>query len=127
MLRPIPGVLLSDNVTIKVCTGTDIWQKPTWDKYQVSKVHLQDTNEVRKTKENTEVLLRSILFIDGTRSTPHLDYRALASQSEAAGKPLRAVVSSFDGTLLGEFEVLSVDVLPDVPATRVHHIELGMV
>ena len=127
MLRPIPGVLLSDNVTIKVCTGTDIWQKPTWDEYQVSKVHLQDTNEVRKTKENTEVLLRSILFIDGTRSTPHLDYRGLAIQSEAAGKPLRAVVSSFDGTLLGEFEVLSVDVLPDVPAIRVHHIELGMV
>ena len=127
MLGPIPQSLLVDSVTIKVCNSVDAWQNPTWDEYQVSNVHLQDTNEVRKTKENTEVLLRSILFIDAQNSTPELDYRALASQSEAAGKPLRAVVSSFDGTLLGEFEVLSVDVLPDVPAIRVHHIELGMV
>ena len=103
-----------------------------WNRY-LAKTNLGGAPSIQgafagyKRGTNTEVLLRSILFIDGTRSTPHLDYRALASQSEAAGKPLRAVVSSFDGTLLGEFEVLSVDVLPDVPAMRVHHIELGMV
>lgn len=126
MLGPIPQSLLVDSVTIKVCNGVDAWQKPTWDEYQVSNVHLQDTNEVRKTKENTEVLLRSILFIDAKNSAPELDYRALASQSEAAGKPMRAIVSSANGTVTGDFEVLVVDVVPNVPATGVHHVELGM-
>lgn len=127
MLGPIPQSLLVDSVTIKVCNSVDVWQNPTWDEYQVSNVHLQDTNEVRKTKENTEVLLRSILFIDAQNSTPELDYRALASQSEASGKPMRAIVSSANGTVTGDFEVLVVDVVPNVPATGVHHVELGMV
>lgn len=33
----------------------DAWQKPVWQDYEVSRVHLQNTNEVKKTKENTEV------------------------------------------------------------------------
>jgi exosome complex RNA-binding protein Rrp42 (RNase PH superfamily) len=66
MLRPIPRALLVDIATIKVCTGLDMWQKPTFQEYTVSNVHIQSTNEVKKTKENTEVVLRSVLFIDGT-------------------------------------------------------------
>lgn len=127
MLRPIPKWLLRDLVTIKVCTGIDAWQKPTWQEYTVSNVHLQNTNEVKKTRDNTEVVLRSILFIDSTRSTPQLDYAALVEQSEAAGKPMRAIVTNAAGVVAGDFEVLTVDLVPDVPSDRVHHIELGMV
>ena len=90
MLRPIPQQLLRDLVTIKVCTGMDAWQKPTWQEYAVSNVHLQNTNEVKKTRDNTEVVLRSVLFIDQVRSTPQLDYAALVEQSESAGKPIRS-------------------------------------
>ena len=61
MLRPIPQSLLGDLAIIKVCTGMDAWQKPVWQDYEVSRVHLQNTNEVKKTKENTEVVLRSSL------------------------------------------------------------------
>lgn len=127
MLRPIPKWLLRDLVTIKVCTGMDAWQKPTWQEYTVSNVHLQNTNEVKKTRDNTEVVLRSILFIDSTRSTPQLDYAALVEQSESAGKPMRAIVTNAAGVAAGDFEVLTVDLVPDVPSDRVHHIELGMV
>lgn len=127
MLRPIPSQLLRDLVTIKVCTGMDAWQKPTWQEYTVSNVHLQNTNEVKKTKDNTEVVLRSVLFIDTTRSTPQLDYDSLVERSEAAGKPMRAVVFNSAGEQYGDYEVLTVDPVPDVPSDRVHHIELGMV
>lgn len=127
MLRPIPVQLLRDMVTIKVCTGMDAWQNPTWQEYQVSNVHLQNTNEVKKTKENTEVVLRSILFIDSVRSAPQLDYDALVQQSEAAGKPLRAVATDSNGNQYGEYEVITVDPVPDVPSNRVHHVELGLV
>ena len=127
MLRPIPQSLLGDMMTLKVCIGMDVWQKPSWQDYTVQNVHIQNTNEVKKTKENTEVVLRSVLFIDSRRSTPSLDYDSLAEQSQKAGKPLRCVVFNSRGQKYGEYEVLTVDPVPDVPATRIHHIELGLV
>lgn len=127
MLRPIPQSLLGDMMTLKVCIGMDAWQKPSWQDYTVQNVHIQNTSEVKKTKENTEVVLRSILFIDSRRSTPSLDYDSLAEQSQKAGKPLRCVVYNSNGQKYGEYEVLMVDPVPDVPATRIHHIELGLV
>ena len=88
---------------------------------------LQNTNEVKKTKENTEVVLRSTLFIDASLSRPALDYDSLAEHSQKAGKPLRCEVFNSQGQKYGEYEVLTVDPVPDVPATRVHHVELGLV
>ena len=105
----------------------DAWQSPTWLEYTVKNVHLQSTNEVRKSKENTEVVLRSVLFVDGVRSRPALDYDALAEQSQAAGKPMRCIVYNAAGQIYGEYEVVTTDPVPDVPATRVHHVELGLV
>ena len=127
MLRPIPQSLLGDIATIKVCSGVDVWQNPSWQTYTVNNVHLQNTNEVKKSKDNTEVVLRATLFIDSILSQPSLDYAALADQSEAAGKPMRGVVTDSNGNEAGDFEVLIVDFVPDVPATRVHHVELGLV
>lgn len=127
MLRPIPQSLLGDLAVIKVCTGTDAWQNATWDDYTVKNVHLQNTNEVKKTKDNTEVVLRSVLFIDSVRSAPALDYDSLAELSQKNGKPLRCEVYNHAGQKYGDYEVLTVDPVPDVPATRVHHIELGLV
>ncbi len=127
MLRPIPQQLLRDLVTIKVCTGVDAWQNPTWQETTVRNVHIQNSNEVRKTVNNTEVVLRSVLFIDGKRSRPRLDYDALAAQSEAAGRPMRATVYNYKGGLVGDYNVLVVNACPDVPSTDTHHVELGLV
>lgn len=127
MLPSIPKSLLVDVMTLYVCTGVDSWQNPTWETYTVNNVHLQNTNEVKKTKENTEVVLRSILFVDSKKSTPQLDYGALAGQSEQSGKPMRCTVTNSQGISQGDFEILTVDLLDDVPATRIHHVELGLV
>lgn len=127
MLPSIPQSLLGDIAIIKVCTGVDTWQNAEWQPYMVNNVHLQNTNEVKKSKDNTEVVLRSMLFIDGRLSQPVLDYDLLAEQSQKAGKPLRCEVYNSQGQKYGEYEVLTVDPVPDVPATRVHHIELGLV
>lgn len=127
MLSPIPQSLLVDIATLKVCTGVDAWQSPTWEEYTVNNVHLQNTNEVKKTKDNTEVVLRSILFVDATRSTPQLDFDGLATSSQATGKPMRCEVYSSSGTLYGDYEVLTVDPVPNVPSNTIHHVELGLV
>ena len=128
MLPSIPQSLLVDIATIEVCTGIDMWGNSTNPQtYVVNNVHLQNTNEVKKTKDNTEVVLRSILFIDSKKSNPQLDYAELVEQSEMAGKPLRCVVTDSNGNQYGDFEVLTVDLVPDVPATKIHHVELGLV
>ena len=118
MLRPIPQSLLGDLAIVKVCTGMDAWQKPAWKDYEVKRVHLQNTNEVKKTKENTEVVLRSTLFIDASLSRPVLDYDSLVEESQKAGKALRCEVYNAQGQKYGDYEVLTVDPVPDVTATR---------
>lgn len=127
MLRPIPSQLLRDSMILKVCTGMDAWQNPTWQELIVTGVHVQNTNEIKKTTANTEVVLRSVIFVDPIRSKPSFDYEALCQQSLAAGKAMRAVAQNYQGQVLGDFEILTVDPVPDVPATRTHHIELGCV
>lgn len=127
MLRPIPSFLLTDTLVLNVCAQVDAWQNVSQTQYTVNNVHLQNTNETVKSKENTEVVLRSVLFIDGARSTPVLDYDALAEQSQKAGAPMTCTVTNAQGQTLGPFTILTVDPVPDVPSTRIHHIELGLV
>lgn len=122
MLRPIPSNLLRYRATISVCTGIDKWQNPTFTDYAITSVHLQATNEVKRTRDNAEVVLRSMLWIDGRRSHPRLDWYALQKQSEDNGRELKVTV---DG--VGVFTVKTVDALPDYPSDRIHHWEMGMV
>jgi len=93
----------------------------------VNHVHLQSESAISKGPDNTEVLLRGILFVDARRSTPVLDLYALQKQALEAGDTMRAVVTDASGTEIGDYAVLVVDDLPDVPATRRHHWELGLV
>lgn len=127
MLRPIPVSMLKNSAVFKVCTGIDAWQNPTWEEYQVKNVHIQDTNEVKKTRENKEVVLRSVLYVDSRLSTPSLDYRSLAEHSERAGEQMKCTVFDAQGETIGSFEIETVDIIPNVPATTVHHYELGLV
>ena len=70
MLKPIPAKIMRSTATVKACTGLDRYQKPTYAEYTIKKVHLQPTNEIRKTADNTDCTLRSILFADNRNSTP---------------------------------------------------------
>ena len=120
MLEPIPYNLLTDTATLNVVSGIDEYQVPTYDTYTVSHVHLQNTNEVRKTADNTEVVLRSLLFVDSKYSTPKLDWDALARQSEASGGQVRVIVGN------NNYAVQTVDLVPD-DQNNIHHVELGLV
>ena len=77
MLKPIPSRILKSTATVEVCSGVDRYQNQTYTEYTVKKVHLQPTNEIRKTQDNTDITLRSILFVDAHTSTPVLDWCAL--------------------------------------------------
>lgn len=126
-LRHIPERMLHDSAKFYVVSGMDRYQEKTYDTYEVAHVHLQNDTDVIKSADNEEVQLKGILFVDGSRSTPQLDYTALQKMSLAEGDTMRVDVMDASGRVQGNFAVLIVDGVPDVPATSVHHWELGLV
>ena len=120
MLKPIPSKILKSTATVKVCNGVDMYQNQTYTEQTVKRVHLQPTNEIRKTQSNTEVVLRSILFVDAKTSTPHLDWCALLRAAHDVEGDMRVVVRGV------EYTVLTVDELRD-DTDLIHHYEVGLV
>lgn len=120
MLKPIPSKILRSTATVKVCSGVDRYQKQQYDTYTVQKVHLQPTNEIRKTVSNTDIVLRSILFVDAHTSTPFLDWYALLQTAHNNLGDMRVVVRE------QEFTVIGVDELRD-DTDQLHHWEIALV
>ena len=120
MLKPIPLKILSHKITLKVVSTVDQWQAPSFISYEVSRVHVQPTNDTRMTRDNTEVSLTSLLFVDARLSTPKLDWQALQDTSLAQGGPMHV---TYDGR---EYVVLTIDALPD-DTGALHHYEVGLV
>lgn len=121
-LAPIPSRMLHDTAKIHVVKGIDRWQVKQYDDYTVKNVHLQNDIDTIKGPDNTEVQIKGILFVDCRRSTPCLDLYALQQTSLNNGDTMRVEIEG-----AGDFAVLNVDGVPDVPATRVHHYELTLV
>lgn len=120
MLAPIPRQILTDSMTLFVPTGIDVYQNPTGVTHTVANVHLQNTNEMRRTATNSEVVLRSILFVDARLSTPKLDYIALADAAQGVGAQMTVTVNTVS------FTVKTADAVPD-DTGKTHHWELGLV
>ena len=120
MLKPIPAKIMRTTATVKACIGLDRYQNQTYQEYTVKNVHLQPTNEVRKTVSNTECTLRSILFVDRKHSKPELDWEALFSAAHENSGDVRVIVRGV------EYTVQSVDTLRD-DTDNFHHYEIGLV
>ena len=120
MLRPIPPRILRSTATVKVCTGTDVYQNPVYGKqYTVNHVHLQPTDRIIKTKDNTDQQLTSTLFVDARHSSPALDWKALLSKAHEKSGDMRVIVRNV------EYTVVTVDELRD-DTDRLHHWEIGL-
>ena len=70
---------------------------------------------------------KGILFVDARKSTPILDLYELQQESLLKGDTMRCVVTDASGKETGDYAVLIVDDLPDVPANRRHHWELSLI
>lgn len=126
-LAPIPSRMLHDTVKLRVVTGMDRFQEKTYEDHTIQHVHLQGSSDTIKGPNDTEVQLKGVLFIDARKSLPVLDPYALQQQSLEAGDTMRAVVTDANGAQIGDYAVLIVEGLPDVPANRPHHWELSLV
>ena len=110
---------MRSTATVKACTGLDRYQNQTYSEYTVKNVHLQPTNEIRKTADNTDCTLRSILFVDRKHSTPTLDWWSLFKTAHNLGGDLKIIVRG------EEYTVFSVDELRD-DTDNFHHWEIGL-
>lgn len=126
MLAPIPSVMLKDSAVFHVPVSMDEYQKPVYADYPVEHVHIQNSNEVRHGANNEEVRLNAILFVDSRKSLPVYDYMAFAASAEAVGCDMTVTVIEGNGNS-AEYTVEVVDAVPDVPATRTHHTEIGLI
>lgn len=120
MLKPIPARILRTTANVAACVGVDVYQNQLYETHTVKRTHLQPTNEVRKTENNTEVVLRSILFVDGQLSTPRLDWAALFQRAHNAAGDMRVTVRGVEYTVAG------VDELRD-DTDHFHHWEIALV
>ena len=119
MLRPIPSKILTHSATLKICTGVDDWQNPTFRTIPLSHICIQNEFKTVKTREDTEVRTTGILFHDARLSSPSLDFDSLQRESEANGHPLRVVFGNTDHI------VLTVDSVIDDEG-NLHHTELTL-
>ena len=120
MLKPIPAKILRSTATVKVCSGVDRYQNQTYMDYTVKRVHLQPTNEIRKTQDNTDITLRSILFVDARTSAPFLDWCSLLQTAHTNLGDMRVIVRGQTYTVVG------VDELRD-DTDELHHWEVSLV
>lgn len=119
-MQPIPAQILKDSIIIKTTTEVDRWNKPTTETQTQSRVHIQGANEILKNKENTEVQLKAILFVDKRLSTPFIDWSELQRQAESAG---HTITVEHGKTI---YTVLQVNDVPD-PFGLLHHYEVGLI
>jgi len=119
MLRPIPARIMRSEATVKACIGVDRYQNQTFTEYTVKKVHLQPTNELRKTAVNTSNVLRAVLFVDKRHSTPSLDWMGMFLDAQAVAGDIKVTVRGV------EYTVFSVDELRD-DTDCFHHWEIGL-
>ena len=117
--KPIPASILRSTATVKVCTGTDVYQNQTYDEYTVERDHIQPVEKIVKTKTNTDQQLTSLLFVDVRRSSPALDWRALLQSAHDNGGDMRVVIRGV------EYTVATVDGVRDATDT-LHHWEISL-
>ena len=119
MLRPIPAKIMRSEATVKYCIGVDRYQNQIYTEQTVKKVHLQPTNELRKTAVNTSNVLRAVLFVDKRHSTPSIDWMGIFLAAQEIAGDIKITMRGV------EYTVFSVDELRD-DTDCFHHWEIGL-
>lgn len=120
MLPPIPRQLLKSTVVVDACTAVDRDRRQQVTTYTVRRVHLQPDHGVRKSKDNTDVVLKALLFVDARLSTPALDWEALFFKAQEAGGDVKVTLRN------QAYTICSVEPIPD-DEDNLHHWEIGLV
>lgn len=120
MLRPIPIRILTNSAVLQVPQTVDRYGETVYTDYNLAKVHIQPTHEVRKSTQDKEVTLNAILFYDARISVPTLDWGQLQTDADALNAQMKVVYGGLVYTVQG------VDLVPDDTGV-LHHVEVALV
>lgn len=116
MLKPIPGRILRHSIIFLECTGVDVYQSPQYVAHDVHHVAVQPSVDVRKSRDNTDLNLRGICFIDARCSTAANPVKWM-EDSERAGHSAKLDFA------MQEYTVSGVETLYD-DTGHIHHWEV---
>ena len=119
-MRKPPKHIYGMTVTFHVATGIDRWSAVTWTDYTITGVNVQPSHDTARTKDNTEVSMKAIIFIDSAYSNPFLSLVALQHQSESAGHQMKVTFGS------DEMTVAAVEPIWD-EFCKLDHYEVGCI
>ncbi len=100
MFRPIPSRILKSTAVVSWCTGTDVYQKQQYAYITVYNVHLQPSNDIAKSRDNTDLQLSGTLFVDARRSKPQLEWDQMLNEAHRLGGDLRVEVRGVTYTVI---------------------------
>lgn len=119
-MKPIPARFMMQSASLVVPASVDKWGNKTSTTYMLKRVHIQPSSEVRKTNNNTDIALKSMMFVDTKTSTPKLDWMVLQKTALETGKELQVIANCMTYTVK-TIDMLSID------GVHVHHYEVGLV
>lgn len=120
MLKPIPAKILTHSAILMKCKEIDRFQAPVFEEINLLNICIQPTHDTRLMRDNTEVALTSVAFVDAKLSQPvGFDFQAAQDESEANGCTLKL---AYNGRL---YTVKTIDALID-DTGEYHHTELGL-
>ena len=119
-MRKPPKHVYSHTITLKQCSGIDVWRTPTFTETTITGVNVQPSHDTTRTKDNTEVQMQAIVFIDSLYSQPFIDMVNAQDTSEANGHLMVIRFGSHD------YSVAKVETLYD-EFGRLDHYEVDCI
>lgn len=98
-MRKPPKHVYAHTVTLKKCSAIDQWRDPTFTETTISNVCVQPTHDTIRTKDNTEVQMQAVIFIDSLYSRPFVDMVVAQDTSEANGHAMIITFGTHDYTV----------------------------
>lgn len=108
-MQAIPNSVLIHVATLKQYQGEDVWGIASYNDVALTNILIQPTRELKMTKDNREIQLKSVLFYDLTNSKPQ---GTTFSQED---------LIIFNGV---QYKVVYIDTLYGY---GLHHYEIGLV
>ena len=116
-MRKPPKHVYAHTIILEICSEVDRWREPTYTETVITGVCFQPTHDTIRTKDNTEVQMQAVVFIDSEYSRPFIDMVDAQDESEANG---HAMVINF---MERNYTVAKVETLFD-EFGRIDHYEV---
>lgn len=85
MVRKPPKHVYGMECTFHVASDIDKWSAVQWTDYAINGVNVQPAHDTTRTKDNTEVSVKAVIFIDSAYSNPFYSLLTLQKESESHG------------------------------------------